>query len=868
MPTDRRPGAAGAPDGGVAVSAGSSSPKPASGPAGGAGGATNPFAVGVADPAVPGERPAADVAADESPTGAGGPPAVAGTLSVLQADRPDRPAPRAPRRRGPLRSHRQRELWATRAVVALAAVAGALVEVSPSGTGWADLLLSAGFVALLAAAGAAAKRWTWFVVAGAGLVLSGGRVAMLCGLAALALAIASSGPIRPAPAVGAGTGALAGLALLRATDLGFHGSSALAVALAVTPLLVSGYRFAAHRTRRRTRRALLGAGVALVVIGGAFALAAARARPAAERGVDLLQQGVDAARRGDDDLATARLAEAADAFGEADRHLGSWYAAPARALPVLGHNARAAGTMASAAAAVSRDGTDAALEADIDSLTVQGGRLDLDRVRALSGPLGDVAGVLSTAAADLDGVEDGWLVAPVADELDRVRDEVADIRPDVDLAADATRIVPAIFGGDGGSRWLVAFVTPVEARGRTGLVGNFAELTAVDGDVDMTRFGRASELEAGGTPGPDRTLSGPDDYLDRWGRFDPAGTWRNVTMSPHFPSVGQVMTELYPQSGGQPVDGVIAVDPVGLAALMHFTGPIAVPGIDEPLTADTAAGFLLRDQYLAFGDKAERIDTLETLARATFERLTTGDLPAPERIGEVLGPVVEAGHIQAYGAEADHQALFGDIGLDGSLPPVTGDSFGVVANNAVGNKVDLFLQRDIVYDARWDPDTGELAATATVTLTNRAPSDGLPRIVIGSPLPVANRPPPGTNRTHLSIYSPWTLDGARLDGEPVALERQREQDRYTYSLIVDVPPDGGTRTVELDLAGALAPGADYTLDVSTQPLVTPDQWSLAVDVAGDRDIAVDGPLSVDRRTVRAEEALTAQTTGYRIEVDP
>jgi hypothetical protein len=830
---------------------------------------TNPFDV---DDHAAAPAPAADASAGAEPDGST-PKAGAGTLSVRNAVAGPSPAGREATRTARSRpgSRRRRELRAAWVVVVVAGVAGALVEVSPSGTAWADRLLAGGFVALLAAAGSSAKRWTWFIAAGAGLALSEGRVALVCGLAAIALALISTGPIRPIPAVGAAVGGLSGLALLRAADVGFHGSSALVVAVVVAPLLLSGYRYAGRRTRRRVRRAVAASAVVLVVVGAAFALAASRARPAAERGVDLLQQGMDAARDGDDTVATARLAEAADAFAEADRHLGSWYAAPAQVVPVVGHNARAAETMASTAAQVSRDGTDAALDADLETLTVQGGRLDLDRVQALGAPLDDVAGVLAGAARGLDDVEavDGaWLVSPVAEQLDRVRDEVGTARPDVDLAADATRVIPGMFGADGESRWLVAFVTPVEARGRTGLVGNFAELTAVDGAVDMTRFGRASELESLGTPGPDRTLSGPADYLDRYEPFAPAETWRNVTMSPDFPSVGQVMAELYPQSSGQPVDGVIAVDPVGLAALMHFTGPVTVPGVDQPLTADTAADFLLRDQYLAFGDNADRIDTLEALARATFEGLTTGNLPGPGTVADTLAPVVEAGHIHAYGADPAHQALFEDLGLDGALPDVRGDSLAVVANNAVGNKVDLFLDRDIDYSARWNPTTGALSATATVTLTNSAPREGLPAYVIGSPLPADVRPAPGTNRTYLSIYSPWTLDGAMLDGGPVTLQRQSERDRYAYSLYLDIPPEGGRRTITLELSGQLEAGEAYTLDVSTQPLVEPDQLSLTVDVAGDREIAAGAPLSVEGRTVTTTGALTTEKTGYRIEVDP
>lgn len=812
---------------------------------------------------------AADGDDGEGEAGAGPasiPAAGAGTLTIRLAPAAlDRPAPR---RRPRHASIRRRETWAVRAVVVAAALGGALTEASPSGSGVADRVLTAGFVALLAAAGSSAKRWTWFVAAGAGLALAEGRVALVCGLVALGLALVSTGPVRPHPAVGAAVGALSGLALLRATGPDVQGGSALVAAAAVLPLVVSGHRHAGHASRRRTRRVLAGAALAVGAVCGAYAVAASSARPPAERGLERLQQGMDAARAGDDDLATRRLAEAADAFEEADRHLGSWYAAPARALPVIGDNARATATMASAAASVARDGTHAALEADIDGLTVQDGRLDLDRVRALAGPLDDVATVLHAADADLAALDDGWLLPPVAERLDRIRADVASARPDVDLAADATRVVPAIFGGDGDRRWLVAFVTPVEARGRTGFFGNFAELTAVDGDVEMTRFGRASELEDGGTPGPARTLSGPDDYLDRWARFSPAAVWRNVTMSPDFPSVGQVVTELYPQSGGQPVDGVIAIDPVGLAALLEFTGPIEVPDVAEPLTADNAAQFLLHDQYVAFADNTDRIDTLETLARATFDRLTTGDLPSPEVVGDILGEVVRAGHIHAYGADPDHQELFTEIGLDGGLPEVEGDSFGVVANNAAGNKIDLFLQRSIDYAADWDPATGEVGATATVTLTNTAPSDGLPDHVIGSPLATERRPPPGTNRTYLSVYSPWLLVGATLDGEPVDLERQTEGGRYAYSLFVDIPPGGGSRSLTLELRGLLAPGDDYVLDVMTQPLVRPDQLALVVEVAGEGEISAGGPLVVDGRRAAGAGTLTAEETRYRIGVDP
>ncbi|HEX5367592.1 MAG TPA: DUF4012 domain-containing protein [Acidimicrobiales bacterium] len=794
------------------------------------------------------------------------PDAGAGTLSLRGPSPVTAAAPAVPspgRRVG-----HDAERWATRLVVAAGGGAGALVAVAPSGAVVADRAMAAALVALLAAAGAAAKRWTWFVAAGAGLALAGTGPALVCGAVALAVALASTRPVRPAPPVGAAVGALSGLALLGATGPDVQGASALLAASAVLPLLLSGDRYAGRRVRRRVRRAAVAAALVVAVAGAAYGLAAVRAAPSASRGVDLLQEGMASARAGDDRRATARLSQAADAFAEAERHLGSWYAAPARVLPVLGHNARATGAMASWASTVARDGTDVALGSEVDALAVRGGRLDLGRVRALGGELDDVAEVLAAADADLAAAADGgWLLAPVSDRLGRVRAEVATARPDVELASDAARVVPAVFGGDGTSRWLVAFVTPVEARGRTGFMGNFAELTAVDGTVDMTRFGRAADLEAGGAAGPARTLSGPRDYLERWSRFRPATTWRNVTMSPHFPSVGRVMAELYPQSGGRPVQGVLAVDPLGLAALLRLTGPVAVPELPTPLDAGNAARYLLRDQYLLSPDVESRTDALESLAEATFDRLTTADLPSPGAVADALGPAVRAGHLQAWSPDAATEDLLGSLGLDGALPPVVGDSIGVVANNAVGNKIDLFLDRRLRYDVRWDPASGDVAATATVAMSNGAPSSGLPGYLIGSPLAPRVRPPAGTNRAYLSVYSPWLLGRATLDGRPVGVERQEEAGRHAYSVLVDVPPGGG-RTLVLELRGRVPPGGPYVLDVATQPLARPERWSLAVDAAGERPLRAHGPAAVaDGPRATARGVLDRAVARYTVAAD-
>ena len=293
--------------------------------------------------------------------------------------------------------------------------------------------------------------------------------------------------------------------------------------------------------------------LAVVAVAGlAYGAAFRSARPAAERGLAELDRGLAATRAGDDVAAADHLGRPTRPAADGDH--GGWLPPPPGCCRV-GHNARATEVMAASAADASQAGAVAAADADTDSLTVQDGALDLAQVRTLEVPLAMSPARWARRRNDSTTCarRGCWTRC-----VDRARPGASRGRRRTPRRRPGRRRGPprpALFGGDEPSRWFVAFVTPVEARGRTGFLGQLrgADRDGRAGRDDAVRT--ASELEAGGTPGAQRTLSGPADYLQRWSRFAPATTWRNVTMSPDFPSVGQVVAELYPQSSGQPVDG-------------------------------------------------------------------------------------------------------------------------------------------------------------------------------------------------------------------------------------------------------------------------------------------------------------------------
>ena len=578
---------------------------------------------------------------------------------------------------------------------------------------------------------------------------------------------------------------------------------------------------------------------------------------------DEVRDGLDALRDNQPDQAVALLSAANEDFEAARRTLGTW-GRPARLVPVLGHQARAATVVADQGAALSSAAADATVQADVDELRFDDGALDLELVAGFEEPLADAYETLAAAADEVDEARTMWLIDPLSTAIGDFGTEVDRALPDAELAIQGVRLAPALFGGDGPRHYFIAFTQPAEARGLGGFVGNFGELTAVDGDIELTRSGRIRELIA--APGADqRTLSGPEDYLTRYGRFQPTQYLQDLTLSPDGPSVAQVMAELYPQAGGQPVDGVIIVDPVALAALMQFTGPISVAGRTEPLTADNAADFLIREQYLTFQeDEQDRVDFLDEASEATFEALTNGDLPGPRQVADVLGPVVHQGRLIVYSTHDDEQDLMERTGLDGALPPVEGDFLSLTTQNTGNSKIDVFLERALDYQATWDPTTGLVDATATVELHNEAPASGLPEIVIGSSdqrdLPL------GTNLLYLSLYSALPLSDAEMGGQPVAVESLRERDRWVYSRFVEIPP-GGRVTLQFHLEGGIPPDQTYRLGYAPQPTVNADHVRLQVRAAEGWVTA--GATGWERTAEGADTAFRAsEDESFRLEVTP
>ena len=589
--------------------------------------------------------------------------------------------------------------------------------------------------------------------------------------------------------MGAAAAGLAVQALLRLPHSFVQGTPSLIAAIAVVPLFGSAYRYAPGRGRRRTRRfALYGGAVGIVLLGLAV-VAGFLAKSHVEDGIAQAQGGFDAVQSGDRDIAVAQLTSSASSFGDAADALGAWWAAPARVLPIVGQQMSAVKTMAEEGRTLASNAAQAAGVINYDDLRVKGGAIDISLLRSVQAPIANTAAALDVAAQQLSNISVDWLLPPIRDRFDTLNRQITRVRPAAAIASDVIAVAPEMLGADTPQHYLVLFGSPSETRELGGFVGNFAEVTADKGKLTLTRSGRALELsDAKGLRG--RTLTAGD-YLQPFAPYRVTQFFGNVSASPNFPDVASVAEQLYPQAGGDQLDGVFYMDPYALASLLDLTGPITLKGSSTKLTSKNAAHTLLVDQYTQIPDNGVRNDFLDEATRVTFEQLTSGNLPKPVAVANVMSPAVDQGRLFAHSTHPEVEALYQKLALDGTVAaPKESDYLSVTQSNENPSKIDAYLQRDISYDATFWPDTGQVDGTLRIRLTNSAPAALLPDDVIGN----ARGLPPGTNRLQLTIYSPLGAKGATINDAAVAIGSAKRFGLSAYTVAVDVPPGASVRS--------------------------------------------------------------------------
>jgi len=639
-------------------------------------------------------------------------------------------------------------------------------------------------------------------------------------------------------------------AALNLPNIRFVGTASLLAAIAVAPIVVSGYRKLAATERRRIRRgalAVLLVGVLATVLLG---IAALGVRDHVETGIEQAEDGINALQQGDQPEARALLDASRENFEIASNRLGGPLSWPARFVPIVAQHARALETASDQGVALTETAARTVEQADVEKIRGINGEIDIAVIDAVNAELTAANLTLQGARQSLLAVDTPWIVPQLSSRLDSVQVELAEAQLDIDLANHGTAVLPGILGAEGQRRYLVLFMQPAESRSLGGFVGAYGILEANQGRFNLIESGSVDkDLGSGDATFADVSLY-PEPYVQVAPHINP----QNLTATPDLSTVAAAAREFVPQLRSNPlftIDGVITLDPYALAGILELTGPVAVEGRDEPIDASNVVNFLLREQYLEFdqSERDERQDVLQRLAGDAFSELFSIEIPGPERLGSIFGPVARANRLSFVTFEETENAFLDRIFLSADLPQVGSavEMLGVFGQTGVASKLDAYSTRSISYEVLVDPATGMVTGDLEIVERNGAPADA-PEFVLGltSPDFEGNDLVDGTNVVAYGVYTRGALTDVDADVVFRTSENLPALGYDRYPIFVEIPL-GESATITMKTASQVEPGR-YDLFLPAQPTAVLSQFTLVVrPTAGwkiiDQPVAEDGSYS-------------------------
>lgn len=558
--------------------------------------------------------------------------------------------------------------------------------------------------------------------------------------------------------------------------------------------------------RTRPRRLVLCAVLVLLVLLALWTTFEAR------RALSGARQGQSAATQLQADLAASDWDAASDRAAPlargVERLAGAMDSPPLRLagwVPVVGRDVRAAREIAIGLRDASRGLQPLLGQAeglDPESL-VSGGRVDVSRIQDLAPAAARADQGLSAAERRISAVPAETLHGSLSQRVKNLQRQVRDLQRRGRVAAATAQQLPNMLGVDGSRRYLLAFQNPAEARPTGGIFGSYGVLEVQDGRLALVETGVNNDL---GQLSPE-DLAGIDaDALRLYG--NDLALSQNFNLSPRFPVAAELLDRLWTKHGGDPVDGVLSVDPLTLQAILQATGPVDVRG-GPRLTGDNAAEILMQRIYVTLGgDTSARNAYLGAATEAVF-----GQLSKPGTAGTSVWSALAAQparrHLMMWSRDDDENALLQDVGLTGALADPDAEAVGVFVTNADASKLDYYLRRSVVVEAP----CGGNGPQITVSLRNDSPA---------SVPPYSANKLDGAKATDRTLTVAWYLPPQRglrrltVDGKAVGFAAGSEKG-WSVARTAVVVPRGRTVKVAVDLTGSYYP----VTTVLDQPAVRP-----------------------------------------------
>ncbi|MDI6715484.1 MAG: DUF4012 domain-containing protein [Actinomycetota bacterium] len=363
--------------------------------------------------------------------------------------------------------------------------------------------------------------------------------------------------------------------------------------------------------------------------------------------------------------------------------------------------------------------------------------------------------------------------------------EIARLDQAINKAEKALNIIPAFLGSKKERRYFLAVQNNAKPRATGGVIEIYGILVASNGKLKLEKMEDVYKLQKENMPEALTT----DEYRNRYYQFGGTSSWENSNISPDFPSVSNVILQLYESSTGEHLDGVIAIDLVGLKYLMEATGPIEIPSPDAVIDSGNIIKTVLSDgnraQHENDGGKGDGASLLKEVAGAVWRRFEIGNFKNRTLLPAKVIEALASKHMIVFSTDANEERIFCELGCGGILSDGYEDYLQVLVQNLGEDKGSTHINQAIEYDVSIKQNRS-MRSKVIVTLKNNAPKTGSPSFALEEQsLSEKDK----QENVYLSVYVPGKsrLLGFAYDGKFGKPEIDHEKNKTIFSCYLNIP---------------------------------------------------------------------------------
>lgn len=620
------------------------------------------------------------------------------------------------------------------------------------------------------------------------------------------------------------------------------------------------------QARRFRRRFLLGS--LLVVVFG-FGLAGVSAMNMQRELHALAGAAQNNLTLGIDAFKNERFSHSLSAFGESSRLIGEMRAqlqpylvsglASGTALADADALLATAGELADAGASLAQVGDP--LKQLPHLLATKQGEAALKVIGSAEGELQKVQASLDRLDAKIKNARSGALASVFASGYEQIAAKLPAAQKAVATMTELTEAVARLVGKDGEHTMLVLLQNSGEIRATGGFPGSLVLVNAKSGVVtpqfqDIYYYAWQNALRLPPPPGFER-------IAERLNLHD-------ANYSFDFPASAARLRELLQGSTGPEAQTVVVITDRLIEEILAETGPLAVPGTDQKLSAENLPmllSYVVEAKLSGKHTPKAVIGAMMPELRKEFQAL-----PA-ETVLQIAQKAAKENWLLAHSTDPEVQRAIERLGLHGRVSePDTADYLAVVSANVGGNKSDRYLREELhltqlvtldrqVTDSLtisrrhlWDA-TNELAF-AVLAEKFGSPHIPLPLLkdILGA----------GENHSYTEVFVPLGSQLLAIDGVPIeAVKTREEAGKTVFAFRFPKVAAGRQESVSLRYLLPQPLAADGKLDLFFESQPGRDGVAVTREILPEEPLRVDTPTASQLLYADASFSATVTDEGTR-----